>query len=381
MHLGVDLLFLVPGRSGGREIYAQELLKAMRAVDPGLRVTTFVNAETREVGEGFWTQAADRCVALPRVRVASRPAWAAGELAGLSHAAQRAGIDLLHAPANLIPPWGDFVRVLTLHDLMFRRHPHLLTPAMRWGTELTLPLGARRAHLLLTGSAVAREEIVDELGIAPGRIEVVHHGIGGLTAPGDRARGRALLGDPDRPVAFAVGSDLPHKNMGAVLDGIAALAPEERPLLALAGHGTDGPALAERAAGLGLGPADARLLGGISHADLEDLYAAADVFVVTTRHEGFGLTVLEAMTRGVPVVCSDIPVLHEVAERHAVFVDQESGQSIAAGIRQVLADDGARERLRSGAREHAARFSWEAAARASLDAFRRALASARCRPA
>ena len=161
----------------------------MRAADPSLRITTFVNAETREAGAGFWTEAADRCVVLPRVRVRSRPAWAAGELAALPHVAERAGIDLMHAPANLIPPWGDFTRVLTLHDLMFRRHPHLLSPAMRWGTEAMLPLGARRADLLLTGSAVAREEIVAELGIPEERIVVVHHGIGGLTAPGDATRG------------------------------------------------------------------------------------------------------------------------------------------------------------------------------------------------
>jgi glycosyltransferase involved in cell wall biosynthesis len=376
MHLGYDLLFLVPGQTGGREIYAQELLKAMRAADPSLRITTFVNAETREAGAGFWTEAADRCVVLPRVRVRSRPAWAAGELAALPHVAQRAGIDLMHAPANLIPPWGGFTRVLTLHDLMFRRHPHLLSPAMRWGTEAMLPLGARRADLLLTGSAVARAEIVAELGIPEERIVVVHHGIGGLTAPGDATRGRALAGDPERPIAFALGSDLPHKNMGAVLDGVAALAPSERPRLVIAGQRTDGSRLRERAGALGLCDEDVRLLGAVTTAEVEDLYAAADVFVVTTRHEGFGLTVLEAMTRGVPVVCSDIPVLHEVAEQHAVFVDQELGPSIAAGIRRVLGDDAERERLREGGRRHAARFSWDAAARASLAAFERALASA-----
>jgi glycosyltransferase involved in cell wall biosynthesis len=377
MHLGVDLLFLVPGQTGGREIYSQELLRAMRRAAPEMRVTTFVNAETRAAGEGYWTEAADRCVVLPGVRVASRPRWAAGELAVLPPVAERAGIDLLHAPANLMPPWGRSVRVQTHHDLMFRRHPPLLTRAMRAGTEVMLPLAARRADLLVTGSAVAREEIVEELGIPAERIEVVHHGIGGLTAPGDRARGRALLGDPDRPVAFALGSDLPHKNVGAALDAVAALVPGERPLLAIAGHGTDGPALAARAAGLGLGGHDVRLLGSVGAADLEDLYAAADVFVVTTRHEGFGMTVLEAMTRGVPVVCSDIQVLHEVAERHAVFVDQEDGASIATGIRQVLGDPAAAQRLREGGRSHAARFSWDAAARATLRAFDRALASAR----
>ena len=372
MHLGLDLLFLVPEQTGGREIYARELLRALRALDPGLRVTTFVNRETAAAGRGFWSQDADRTVVLGRVAVARRATWAAGELALLAGAAARAGVEVLHGPANFVAPAGPFARVVTLHDLMFRSHPELLTRAMRWGTELLLPLGARRAHRVVTGAEAARREIVSQLHIAPERIAVVPHGIGRVGAAGDAAAGRAALGSPQRPIALTVGSHIPHKNLAAALAALAALEPAQRPLLAVAGQGTDRGDLAALARRLGIED-DVRLLGAVAHDRLEDLYAAATVLVITTRHEGFGLTVLEAMTRGVPVVCSDLPVLREVAGDAALFADPDAPAQVAAAIRRVLEGGPALERLCERARQNAARYSWRAAAEGTRAAYEAAL--------
>ena len=372
MHLGLDLLFLVPEQTGGREIYARELLRALRALDPGLRVTTFVNRETAAAGRGFWSQDADRTVVLGRVAVARRATWAAGELALLAGAAARAGVEVLHGPANFVAPAGPFARVVTLHDLMFRLHPELLTRAMRWGTELLLPLGARRAHRVVTGAEAARREIVSQLHIAPERIAVVPHGIGRVGAAGDAAAGRAALGSPERPIALTVGSHIPHKNLAAALHALAALEPGRRPLLAVAGQGTDRGDLAALARRLGIDD-DVRLLGAVAHDRLEDLYAAAAVLVITTRHEGFGLTVLEAMTRGVPVVCSDLPVLRELAADAALFADPDAPAQVAAAIRRVLEGGPALERLCERARQNAARYSWRAAAEGTRAAYEAAL--------
>ena len=86
-----------------------------------------------------------------------------------------------------------------------------------------------------------------------------------------------------------------------------------------AGHGTDTGALGARAAARGV--REVRLLGGVDPARLEALYAAATVVATPTRFEGFGLPVLEAMARGVPVACSELPVLREVAGDAAVYFD------------------------------------------------------------
>jgi glycosyltransferase involved in cell wall biosynthesis len=261
--------------------------------------------------------------------------------------------------------------VLTLHDVLFRRRPELLGRAMRWGTEAMVVPAARRADRVVTGAAAARDDIVAELGVRPDRIDVVPHGV---AAPGrgEGARARARFDLGERPVVLSVATELPHKNLGALIDGLALLAPGERPLLVCAGHGTDGGSLARRAAGLGV-DRDVRLLGGIAAGELEDLYRTAAMLVTATLYEGFGLPVIEAMARGVPVACSDLPVLREVAGEDALWLDPCEPPSIAEAIRRAVSGGPELARLAGAGPRRAARFTWRASAEATAASYDRAL--------
>ncbi|MCW2953661.1 MAG: glycosyltransferase family 1 protein [Conexibacter sp.] len=382
MHLGVDLLFLLPGETGGRETYSRELLRGLRRVRSDLCVTTFVNRETAAAGAGFWSEEADRTLVLPRVSARSRARWAAGELLGVTRVAARAGIEVLHGPANFAPPHGQFARVLTLHDLLHRRLPETISPVVRLATAALVEPAARRAHRVITGSGPSREEILRDLQLPAERVVVVHHGIAAPpsgSAAGDAARALTRFGLPRaRPIALAIATDVPHKNLPALIEAVALLDPSERPLLVLAGHGTDRGTLAHRAAELGVAD-DVRPLGGIPTDALEDLFAAAAVYVTATLHEGFGLPVLEAMARGVPVVCSDLPVLREVAGVAAAgWLDPRDPATIARALREVTARDVAEvERIRAGGRARAATFTWDATAAATAAIYDDALAVAR----
>jgi glycosyltransferase involved in cell wall biosynthesis len=301
----------------------------------------------------------------------SRPLWAWLETVVVPGAATRARVDVLHSPANFGPIGGGFAHVVTLHDMLFRRHPDLLTLPMRAGTELLLPPAARRAHGLITVSKASRDDIVRLLGISPDRVDVIPNGWSAPRTTGRGARARELLGLDERPVALSVASDLPHKNLRVLLDGLALVPAGERPQLVLAGHGTDSGALPPRAQELGV-ERDTRLLGSVAEPMLEDLYAAAAMVIAPTRAEGFGLPVLEALGRGVVVACSDLPVLREVAGDFALWFQPGDAHSVAEALRRAAHEDAELERLRKAGREHAQQFSWQSAAEKTWETYERA---------
>lgn len=318
---------------------------------------------------GFWDEIG-KVVRLPG-SPRSRAAWAWLETVAVPGAAARARVEVLHSPANFGPLAGPFARVLTLHDVLFRTHPELLTRAMRLGTELLVPPAVRRAHELITVSRAARDDIVRLLGVRPERVAVVPNGWTPPSAAGDAARARRLLGTGDRPLVLSVASDLPHKDLPLLLDAVALISADERPVLVLAGHGTDSGSLPGRARQLGL-EGDVRLLGSVDPGALEDLYAAAAVLATPTRAEGFGLPVLDALGRGVPVVCSDLPVLREIAGDLALWFKPGDASSAGSALVRALRGEGELEGLREARRERAQSFSWRSAAEQTSEAYERA---------
>ncbi len=372
MRVGLDLLYLNPGESGGRESYARELIPEMLAREPTLELTAFVNREAglelaAELGKGV------RAVRLS-ISERSRPQWALGELALVALAARHARVELLHSMANFAPSWGPFKRVLTLHDMQYKALPELMSWPMRAGTGAMVALGARNASRIIAVSAAGGEEIVAGLGIARERIEVVPNGVRlPPSSPPPVGELRAELVVGERSVVLAVASNLPHKNLPSLIEAIRLIEPHERPLLVIAGHETDDGSLSERAVAAGVRD-EVRLLGRRSTVELEALYALADCLVLPSLHEGFGLPVLEAMLRSLPVACSDIPALREVGGSAAVYFDPRDPRQIATSIRELLGSPEFSERLRREGHARAGLFSWGAAAEGTLGVYRRALA-------
>jgi glycosyltransferase involved in cell wall biosynthesis len=113
--------------------------------------------------------------------------------------------------------------------------------------------------------------------------------------------------------------------------------------------------------------------GWLEQADLEGLYALARCLVFPSLAEGFGLPVLEAMRRGVPVACSDATALAEVAGDAALVFDPDDTEAIRAAVRSLLADDALAADLAGRGRQRAGEFSWERAAEGTVAAYRKAL--------
>jgi glycosyltransferase involved in cell wall biosynthesis len=372
MRVGLDLVYLLPGETGGRESYARELIPAMIAAGEELELVAFVN---RDAGPALADElGVERAVVLP-VSPRARSQWALAELAHVPLAARRAGVDLVHSLANFAPPWGPFRRVVTVHDLQYRAVPGMLPWHLRAGTSALVSLAARRAHRIIAVSLAGAEEVGAGLGIERARIDVVPNGVRppAPSPPAQDARERYRLGNRD--VVLSVATNLPHKNLRALVAALAQLDPGARPVLIFAGHGTNDGVLASEARATGVGD-DVRLLGARSAEELESLYAVADCLVLPSQHEGFGLPVIEAMARSLPVACSDIAALHEVAGDAALYFDPREPAQIAARLEQLLGDAELASRLREQGRLRAQAFSWSAAAAGTLASYRRALAGA-----
>jgi glycosyltransferase involved in cell wall biosynthesis len=231
---------------------------------------------------------------------------------------------------------------------------------------------------VIADSHAVRDQLVGLLRLDAGKVDVVPLGLGGRRRaeplPEDELRWRLDLGG--RRVVLSVSAKRPHKNLARLLEAIALIEPEERPVLVLPGYPTEHEReLRARAAELGVA-ADTRFVGWVDAPELEGLFAAAACFVFPSLAEGFGLPVLEAMSRGVPVACSSIDPVGSVAGDAALKFDPHSPRAIADAVERLLGDPATAERLAEAGRGRAAQFTWEATARGTIATYGRALSAA-----
>jgi len=376
MHVGLNLVYLVPGETGGMEVVARELLPALVQEAPDVRFTAFINREAREAGGGPWSELVP-AVTVP-VNARRRLEWVRGEQLLLPRLAARAGVDVLHSLASTAPVRGRFARVVTIHDLIYLVHADAHEGVRSLGMRVLVPLAARRSHRIVAVSQSTRDDIVQRLRVPPAKVDVVHNGVGPTATvaalPEAELRTRHAL--TQRPFVLSVSAKRPHKNLLRLLEALALVPPERRPALVLPGYATwHERELRQRAASLHLED-DVRFPGWVSEPELEGLYAAAACFVFPSLYEGFGLPVLEAMRRGLPVACSNRGSLPEVAGDAARMFDPERPDEIAAAIEELLADREVAESLRTAGLERARAFSWRASARGLLASYGHALAAA-----
>jgi glycosyltransferase involved in cell wall biosynthesis len=374
-HIGLNLIFLVPGATGGMEIYARELIPALLAAAPsGMRFTAFINREAAAAGDGPWGELLP-AVTVP-VHARNRVQWVLGEQTLLPLLAARARCDLVHSLATTAPLWGPFRRVTTVHDLIYARFPDAHSGLRDRAMRVLVPSAVRRSERIVADSLSTRADLIELLGTPSAKIDVAPLGLGAVSrdAPLSAADTRERLRLDERPVVLSLSAKRPHKNLLALIAALALIPSERRPLLVLPGYPTwHERELRARAAELGLA-ADVRFLDWLSGPELEGLWGLSRAFVFPSLYEGFGLPVLEAMARGVPVACARASSLPEVAGDAALMFDPHDQRAIAAAIETLLSlDDDARARMRARGASHAERFTWERTARATLGSYARAL--------
>jgi glycosyltransferase involved in cell wall biosynthesis len=290
-----------------------------------------------------------------------------------------AGCEVVHSLASTAPLHGPFVRVTTIHDLNYKLVPESHFGVLGLGMRVLVPAAARRSHRVIVDAASTRDDLGSHLGTPPEKVDVAPLGVSvpGGVAPTSEAELRRALNLDDRPLVLSLSAKRPHKNLPRLLRAVAGLAPDRRPSLVVPGYPTPHEReLRQLAAELGIGDR-VRLPGWLPAEDLEGLYAAATCVVFASLYEGFGLPVLEAMARGVPVACSDRSSLPEVAGDAALLFDPEDIEAIRVSVERLLRDRELRARLSEAGRQRATTFTWRRTAELTAASYERALAGPR----
>jgi glycosyltransferase involved in cell wall biosynthesis len=375
LRVGLNLTYLVED-SGGSGRYARELIPAMLEAEPGIAISAWVGStapsdllEEPWAGELRWAR-----LSVPGI---GSPWHLWHELMGIGLAARRSRLDVVHGLANLVPvlTWG-VASVVTILDVIWRHHPEAMDTRARLAMRTLAPLCARRASRVIAISKAAAYDVSATLKIPMEKFDVTPLGVACIPpgrAAAEEPAMRARLGLRPGPLVLCVAAKRAHKNLDGLVRAIALL-PSPRPLLVLPGSPTDyEDELRRLAVQLGIAD-DVAFPAWVDEEDLEALYAAAACFVLPSFQEGFGLPVLEAMARGVPVACSNISSLPEVVGDAALLFDPRDAESIASPIERLLSDRALAGELVAQGRARCEQFSWRRTAELTLDCYRRAIA-------
>lgn len=370
MKIVLDARWIFPEISG-IGLYTQELIRGLVALEqPHRFVLLFDNHivlnRTAEV-TGF-----DKNRAFSARIVNFGPFSPRGQLA-LPWLLKHLEADVFHSTNYMMPlcGCGRVKRAVTIHDLiplLFRDHApkskkSRLFPVFK---RLMREVG-RRADLIITVSESTRNDVVRELVIAPGgrvRVVSIPEAADAAFQPLPVARPRA------RPRILYVGRRDPYKNLPRLIEAFAGVRARgvDAVLRVIGPEDPRYPEAPRRALELGLND-HIEWIGYVPDRKLALQYQESDVFVLASKYEGFGLTVLEAMACGTPVVCSNVSSLPEVVGDAALQIDPQNAGDIAGAIVRVLTEPALAASLRERGLARAAQFSWKRTAELTLKAY------------
>jgi glycosyltransferase involved in cell wall biosynthesis len=335
---------LAGGDSTGDSSYWSGLLYGLFEISPDARFLLFSNAEKPlGIPDRFeWIE-------LP----ARNARW--WSLVAFPLAARKRGASIIHTQYNLSPLAGNR-GITTIHDVSFFIGPEWFRPRDLFLLRRFVPASARRARRVITVSETSKGEIERFIPNARGKTVATPLACPIHIDPNSTAdvRGRFNL---DRPFLLSVGTRWPRKNMMLAVD-----AATRTPYGIVV---TGKPGWGEVAY-----PAQVQAVGYVDNQTLSALYREASLYLAPSRHEGFGLPVLEAFACGCPVMSSSGGALPEVAADAALVMKSWDPEDWAEAIQNLMQDSSKLDDLRRRGRERLAHFSWEKTASQTMEIYK-----------
>ncbi len=340
---------LLTERSTGDTTYWRGLVMGLSQIEPGLRFLLCSNAPRPE-----W--------------IPERPffSWAQiqgkGRLWSLTafpREAERQGAQVVHTQYNLSPLVGG-KGVTTIHDVSFFIGPEWFSLKDRTLLRSGVPSSVRRAARVIAVSQTSKAEIERYIPAAKGKVRVTYNALGDNISP-------LAISDAEKvvrqrleiagPYLLTVGTRWPRKNMALAIEA-AALAGHRVVVAGKSGWG-------DEKTGEGV-----HYTGFVSDQELTALYQCASLYLAPSKHEGFGIPLLEAWACDCPVVCSSGGALPEIAGDAAVVMQSWDAKDWASAIKETLADSSKLERLRQRGHERLKKFSWKETAQRTVEVYR-----------
>lgn len=371
MRIGINALYSIPGRVGGSEIYLRRLLSALSEIDRENEYIIFSNRESRgefQLGKNFREHSCP-------LRGWNRPHRIAWEQLILPRWVRRYELDILHSPGSVAPLFLPCPSVLTILDLIYLHFPETFPALARIWIKFLVYQSARRSSAVIALSRYSRDEILWELNTAWDKVRVIYMGISGgeTNAIPRRERIKALRKYKIVfPFLLTVSAAHPHKNLIRLLEAFYQLKKRGgKYQLIVVGvkHNRYFQKLQRMISSLDL-EEDVIFTDWVPESDKEMIYAEARLMVFPSLLEGFGLPVLEAMEAGLPVACSDVPSLEEVAGDAAYIFNPYSVGEISGAMEQCLSRPELREELIRRGHEQAKKFNWGKTAQETLALYR-----------
>ena len=368
MRIGVDArTFLDPmprgeGRAGLR------LYQEMGRLRPSWSVHLYGDRRRAEMATPL-AQASIRSIGLPGFRWNIWLRFALPAMAGLDR------VQLLHCTSSEAPRWAPAPMVVTVHDLIPMLFDDGAVPTevarFRRGVEAAV----ERAAAIIAVSESTRQDLIRHAGARPDKVHVVHWGADAppVAAPAETRRGALATLGIDRPYLLAFGGSAPRKNTMGVLRGFARIArrlPELDLVLVGLGRGSMRNNAIQLAGKLGVSER-VKVLQYVDDAALEHLFNGARALLYLSLYEGFGLPVLEAMARGLPVLASDRSSIPEVAGEAALLLDPDDETGWSERAAATLADQTTLANLAAAGCKRAKQFDWGVTAERTAAIFER----------
>ena len=365
MRIGVNTLFLVPGDVGGTEVYLRKTLSAMAALTRAHTLVLLTNKENDHLLRAELSGYSKVEFHQVPCRAAVRPLRILAEQFFLPVAARRAAVDVLWSPGYTAPAICSSPQAVTICDLQYKSYPEDMSIVERMTLDFLVRMACRRCQAVITISEFSRQEVIRYRFADADKVYAVPLGVDDAFACCEHS-----LDGPeqqnDSPYILCVAHTYPHKNVDALLDAFALLQEKIPHRLVLVGKARRGEE-SVRQSMKKIDPDRVVRLSGLADRDLQVLYHGADLFVLPSSYEGFGLPVLEAMMAGIPVVIPKMASLGEVGGHYAFYVPVPDVALLAGKILDVLAlPPEERQQWVTKARHWAQTFTWKRTAMQTL---------------